>query len=64
MCNGLAMSSIGRLLTEKLDVLRLTFYTAPLSAMVLLPFFNKLEADSFYKYWDQGFSFLGGWNGA
>ncbi|GIL72975.1 hypothetical protein Vretimale_4622 [Volvox reticuliferus] len=59
MCNGLAMSSIGRLLTEKLDVLRLTFYTAPMSACVLLPFFNKLEAGAFYKYWAQGLGFLG-----
>ncbi|EFJ52147.1 hypothetical protein VOLCADRAFT_116181 [Volvox carteri f. nagariensis] len=59
MCNGLAMSSIGRLLTEKLDVLRLTFYTAPLSAFVLLPFFNKLEAEAFYKYWHQGLGFIG-----
>lgn len=49
-CNGLMMSSIGRLLSEKLDVLRLTFYTAPLTLCVLVPFFNKLEAPGYYQY--------------
>ena len=46
--NGLMMSSIGKLLSEKLDVLRLTFYTAPLTCFVLLPFYYSLE-DARYK---------------
>ncbi|GFR41028.1 hypothetical protein Agub_g1460 [Astrephomene gubernaculifera] len=59
MCNGLAMSSIGRLLTEKMDVLRLTFYTAPMTLLVLVPFFNKLEADAFAKYSAHGSGYMG-----
>ncbi|PNH12388.1 putative sugar phosphate/phosphate translocator [Tetrabaena socialis] len=59
MCNGLMMSSIGKLLTEKLDVLRLTFYTAPLTLCVLVPFFNKLEAASFKTYSLEGSAYMG-----
>ncbi|KAG2499852.1 hypothetical protein HYH03_002143 [Edaphochlamys debaryana] len=59
MCNGLMMSSIGRLLTEKLDVLRLTFYTAPVAGFVLLPFFNRLEAESFQDYKGHGSTWIG-----
>ncbi len=59
MCNGLAMSSIGKLLTEKLDVLRLTFYTAPLTLFVLVPFYKQLEAPAFANYSTQGSAYLG-----
>lgn len=59
MCNGLAMSSIGKLLTEKLDVLRLTFYTAPLTLFVLVPFYKQLEAPAFASYSTQGSAYLG-----
>ena len=44
------MSSIGKLLSEKLDVLRLTFYTAPVTCIVLLPFYLNLEAAKFTLY--------------
>jgi hypothetical protein len=37
------MSFSGRLLSEKLDVLRLAFYTAPVSLGVLLPLFYLSE---------------------
>mmetsp|Transcript_16545 Transcript_16545/g.35792 ORF Transcript_16545/g.35792 Transcript_16545/m.35792 type:complete len:368 (+) Transcript_16545:182-1285(+) len=48
--NGLMMSSIGRLMSEKLDVLRLAFYTAPITCIVLIPFYWKMEADQFVGY--------------
>lgn len=37
------MSTAGRVLSEKIDVLQLAFYTAPVSSCVLLPFFWFLE---------------------
>lgn len=43
VCNGAMMSFSGRLLSEKLDVLRLAFYTAPVSLGVLLPLFYLSE---------------------
>ena len=48
--NGLMMSSIGRLMSEKVDVLRLTFYTAPLTCFMLLPFYLHNEAHDFAVY--------------
>lgn len=45
--NGFMMASIGKLLSEKLDVWRLTFYTAPVAALMLLPFYWRLEAGRF-----------------
>ncbi|GAX79732.1 hypothetical protein CEUSTIGMA_g7173.t1 [Chlamydomonas eustigma] len=48
--NGLMMSSIGRLMSEKLDVLRLTFYTAPLTTIVLIPFYYSLEHEKYEQY--------------
>lgn len=44
------MSSIGKLMSEKLDVLRLTFYTAPLTCIVLLPFYFSMEDKGFREY--------------
>ena len=43
VCNGAMMSFSGKLLSEKLDVLRLAFYTAPVSLGVLLPIFYLQE---------------------
>lgn len=37
VCNAAMMTTSGRVLSEKLDVLRLTFYTAPISCACLLP---------------------------
>ena len=44
------MSSIGKLMSEKVDVLRLTFYTAPLTCVVLLPFYFSLEDREYRQY--------------
>ena len=38
VCNAAMMSTSGRILSEKLDVLRLAFYTAPVSCLALFPF--------------------------
>lgn len=37
------MTMSGKVLSERLDVLRLTFYTAPISCMCLTPFFVAKE---------------------
>lgn len=44
VCNAAMMSTSGRILSEKLDVLRLAFYTAPVSCIALFPFcyFNEV----------------------
>jgi hypothetical protein len=42
ICNGLMMSTSGRLMSEKIDVLRLTFYTAPISCFILIPFYVQV----------------------
>ncbi len=39
VCNAAMMTTSGRVLSEKLDVLRLTFYTAPVSCLCLLPWY-------------------------
>ena len=44
------MSTAGRVLTQKIDVLQLAFYTAPVSSAVLLPFFWVLERERFLVY--------------
>lgn len=36
------MSTSGRLMSEKIDVLRLTFYTAPISCFILIPFYVQV----------------------
>ena len=43
LCAAAMMSTAGRVLSEKIDVLQLAFYTAPVSSCVLLPFFWFLE---------------------
>jgi hypothetical protein len=44
VCNAAMMTFSGKLLSEKIDVLRLAFYTAPVSLLVLLPFLWMREA--------------------
>ena len=44
------MSSIGKLMSDKVDALRLTFYTAPLTCIVLLPFYLSLEDKKYRDY--------------
>ncbi len=44
------MNSIGRVLSDKTDVLRLTFYVAPVSLAVLLPFYLAMEAEGLAQY--------------
>lgn len=50
VCNGAMMTFSGKVLSEKLDVVRLTFYTAPVSLVCLAPFFWAYERESFYDY--------------
>ncbi|KAK9816692.1 hypothetical protein WJX72_003780 [[Myrmecia] bisecta] len=50
VCNAAMMTTSGRLMSEKLDVLRLTFYTAPVSCVALLPFYAWREAAKFAQY--------------
>lgn len=38
------------MLSEKVDVLRLTFYTSPVSIVILLPFFAAFEAKELVAY--------------
>ena len=46
LCAAAMMSTAGRVLSEKMDVLQLAFYTAPVSSCVLMPFFWLLEVRS------------------
>lgn len=50
VCNGAMMTFSGKLLSEKLDVVRLTFYTAPVSLCCLAPFMVWRELASFQQY--------------
>ncbi|EFN59787.1 hypothetical protein CHLNCDRAFT_133480 [Chlorella variabilis] len=50
VCNGAMMTFSGKLLSEKLDVVRLTFYTAPVSLVCLAPFYWMYERDKFLVY--------------
>ena len=43
VCNAAMICTSGKLLSEKMDVLRLAFYTAPVSCVVLLPLFVARE---------------------
>ena len=49
MCNAAMMSTSGRILSEKLDVLRLAFYTAPVSCIALFPFCYYQEVSLLIK---------------
>eukprot|EP00891_Asterochloris_glomerata_P001266 jgi/Astpho2/1266/Aster-07111 len=48
--NAAMISTTGKVLSEKLDVLRLAFYTAPISCSVLLPLFIVREHGHFVVY--------------
>ncbi|PRW61386.1 Drug Metabolite transporter superfamily [Chlorella sorokiniana] len=50
ICNGAMMTFSNKLLSEKLDVVRLTFYTAPVSLACLAPFFLIYERERFLEY--------------
>lgn len=50
LCAAAMMSTAGRVLTARIDVLQLAFYTAPVSSAVLAPFFWALEKDRFLAY--------------
>jgi len=51
ICNGAMMTFSGKVLSEKLDVVRLTFYTAPISLSCLAPFLVMRELASFRVYY-------------
>lgn len=51
--NGLMMSFSGRVLSDRMDALRLAFYTAPVSCLMLLPFFVRLESEPLALYRSQ-----------
>ncbi|KAL3130623.1 hypothetical protein ABBQ38_008017 [Trebouxia sp. C0009 RCD-2024] len=53
VCNAAMMSTAGKVMSEKVDVLRLTFYTAPVSCAVLLPLFLVRERQRFQIYYTQ-----------
>ena len=40
-----------QVLKEDIDVIRLTFYTAPVSVTILVPFFLARELQPLLKYW-------------
>ena len=46
MCNAALVCTSGKLLSEKMDILLLTFYTAPVSCAVLLPIFVFKEVSA------------------
>ncbi|KAL4856523.1 putative sugar phosphate/phosphate translocator [Chlorella vulgaris] len=49
--NAAMMTFSSKLMSEKLDVVRLTFYVAPVSLTCLAPFFWIYERESFAAYW-------------
>jgi hypothetical protein len=51
VCHAIMMASSGKLLSEKVDVMRMTFYTSPVSCFVIFPFYLKMEAPNFHKYY-------------
>lgn len=51
LCSGAMMTLSGRLLSERLGVARLAFYTAPVSLACLLPFMLALERRRFLAFW-------------
>ena len=46
VCNAGMMSLSGKVLSEKVDVLQLTFYTAPVSFLAILPAFMYREVSA------------------
>ncbi|CAK0783113.1 hypothetical protein CVIRNUC_006308 [Coccomyxa viridis] len=51
-CGAAMLNFSGKVLREKMDVLRLTFYTAPVSVGILVPFFLMTEFRRLVKYGD------------
>ncbi|KAI3432322.1 hypothetical protein D9Q98_003881 [Chlorella vulgaris] len=51
ICNGLMMTFSSKLMSQKLDVVQLSFYVAPVSLLCLAPFFIIFEAERFATYW-------------
>ncbi len=43
LCAAAMLSTAGLVLSEKMDVLQLTFYTAPVSCAMLFPFYLLRE---------------------
>ena len=60
VCNGAMMTFSGKLLSEKLDVVRLTFYTAPVSLLCLAPFMAWREWADFQVYLSSNFTSVAG----
>ncbi|CAL8467409.1 g6947 [Coccomyxa elongata] len=48
--NALMMTTSGRVLSERMDCLRLTFYTAPVSCVCLVPFYLFKESERLSEY--------------
>ena len=48
------MTTSGRVLSEKMDVFRLSFYTAPVSCIALLPFVYLREVRGFRRHSSSG----------
>lgn len=53
--NGLMMTCSGKVMSERIDVLRLTFYTAPVVSVVLVPFYLAMEHAKFVAYDSHGY---------
>ena len=60
VCNGAMMTFSGKVLSEKLDVVRLTFYTAPVSLICLTPFLLWREYAAFTVYFHENASSVSG----
>ena len=60
VCNGAMMTFRGKVLSEKLDVVRLTFYTAPVSLICLTPFLLWREYVAFRVYFQENASSVSG----
>ena len=50
VCNAAMMCTTGKIMSEKLDVLRLTFYIAPVSCALLLPLFCIREVSAQWQH--------------
>ncbi len=63
LSNAAMMSTSGKVLSEKVDVLRLTFYTAPISLLALIPALYLREVCPCriisYKLWSGEMEFWG-----
>lgn len=55
LCSGAMMTISGKVLSEKLDVVRMTFYTAPVALVWLSPFVVWRELSAFKMYLTSNF---------